>query len=57
MHIGKWILVKHEGEVQRGIVQEFGVDDLTIALDNGIIIKRKYWEVRSCPFNNKKEEA
>lgn len=52
MHIGKWLLVKHEGNILRGIVVQFFPEDLDIRLDNGIIIRRKYWEVRDAPYDN-----
>jgi hypothetical protein len=57
MHIGKWLLVKHEGKIVKGIVKDFFQDDLNIQLEDGTIIRRKFWEVRSCPFDNFKEKA
>jgi hypothetical protein len=55
MHIGKWLLVKHEGKILKGIVVNFWQEDLEIRLDDtDIIITRKYWEVRNAPFE--KEE-
>jgi len=55
MHIGKWLLVKHEGVVQKGIVIKFYKEDLEIRLENDAIINRKFWEVRGIPFANEKE--
>jgi len=49
MHIGKWLLVKYEGKVIKGIVSNFSDEDLEITLDDNIIITRKFWEVRGCP--------
>ena len=57
MHIGKWLLVKHEDKIFKGIVVKINTEDLDIKLENGDIIRRKFWEVRSIPFNNPKEEA
>ena len=54
MHVGKWLLVKHEGLIQRGIVEQFFMEDLDIRLDNGELIRRKYWEVRK--IDEKKED-
>jgi hypothetical protein len=56
MHIGKWLLVKHEGKIVKGIVTKFFQEDLDIRLDDNTIIRRKFWEVRNAPFDNKKEE-
>jgi hypothetical protein len=56
MHIGKWLLVKHEDKIITGIVIKFFQDDLDIKLDDGTIIRRKFWEVRVKPFDNLKEE-
>lgn len=55
MHIGKWLLVKYEGKVLRGIVIKIFEEDLDIELDDKVIIRRKFWEVRSCPYDNEKE--
>jgi len=46
MHIGKWLLVKHEGKIQKGIVKIIYPEDLDIELEDGTIIRRKFWEVR-----------
>jgi len=46
MHIGKWLLVKYEGKLFKGIVIKIHSEDLDIKLDNGDIIRRKFWEVR-----------
>ena len=56
MHIGKWLLVKHEGKVMKGIVTKIYNEDLDIRLDDDTIIRRKFWEVRSAPYDNEKEE-
>lgn len=56
MQIGKWLLTKHNGVVVKGIVIEFFSEDINIKLDDGTIIQRKYWEVRSAPYDNEKEE-
>ena len=55
MHIGKWLLVKHEGKILKGIVKKIYFEDLDIELDSGETIKRKFWEVRGIPNENKKE--
>jgi hypothetical protein len=46
MHIGKRLLVRHKGKVQEGIVENISGDDLDIRLDNGELIRKKFWEVR-----------
>lgn len=33
MHIGKWLLVKHDGKIVKGIVQKFSFEDLEIRLE------------------------
>lgn len=45
MHIGKRILVKYEGKVREGNVENFSLEDLNIILDTGEKIKRKFWEI------------
>jgi len=57
MQIGRRLLVKHEGKIQEGIVENIWSEDLFIRLENGELISRKFWEVRSVPFDNPKEEV
>jgi hypothetical protein len=57
MHIGKWLLVKHEGQIKKGIVTQIFQEDLDIRLEDDTVIRRKFWEVRNCPFDNPREEA
>ena len=54
MNIGKWLLVKHEGKIIKGIVIEIFQEDLKIKLEGGITIIRKFWEVRK--IDEKKED-
>jgi hypothetical protein len=56
MQIDKWLLIKHENEIKKGIVVKILGDDLEIKLEDGIIIRRKFWEVRNVPFDNAKKE-
>ena len=49
MHIGKRLLIRYEGKVQEGSVIDISQDDLNIRLDDGTIISKKFWEVRSLP--------
>lgn len=56
MHIGKWLLVKHDGKILKGIVTQIYREDLRIKLDDDTEIIRKFWEVRNAPFDNEKEE-
>lgn len=49
MNIGKPVLVKHNEVVVEGIVQKIFSEDLEIRLDNGELIRRKYWEIRVVP--------
>lgn len=46
MHIGKRLLIKHDEKIKEGIVIKIFNEDLDIQLENGIIVRRKYWEVR-----------
>lgn len=57
MQIGKWLLVKHEGRIQRGIVVKIYSEDLGIRLEDDTIIRRKFWEVRNAPSDNEEEKA
>jgi hypothetical protein len=56
MHIGKWLLIKYEGKILRGVVVKIFQEDLDIKLDAETIVRRKFWEVRNAPFDNEKEE-
>lgn len=56
MYIGKIVLIKHEGQIQEGNVEQIYPEDLDIRLVNGELIRRKFWEVRSKPYDNEKEE-
>ena len=49
MHIDKWLLIKHEGKVIKGMVVKILSEDLDIKLEDGTIIRRKFWEVRNIP--------
>ena len=51
MHVGKWLLIRHEGKVTKGIVIKIYQEDLDIKLDDEIIVKRKFWEVRTIPID------
>lgn len=54
MHIGKWLLIKHEGKIIKGTVIQIFEEDLDIKLEDNTVVRRKYWEVRNAPFE--KEE-
>ena len=56
MNIGKPVLVKHNESVVEGIVQEVFSEDLEIRLDNGELIRRKYWEIRAIPKKEVEEQ-
>lgn len=45
MYLGKRVLVRQDGILQEGNVTQIFDEDLEIKLENGQIIKRKYWEV------------
>ena len=57
MYIGKWLLVKHNGQIKKGSVINIYSEDIDIKLENNDIVRRKFWEVRNAPFDNPKEEA
>jgi hypothetical protein len=57
MQIGRWLLVKHEDKILRGMVIKIYSEDLDIRLEDDTIVRRKFWEVRSCPYDNLQEEA
>ena len=46
MHIGQRLLIKNDGIVQEGSVVKIYDEDLDIELENKIIVRRKFWEVR-----------
>jgi len=46
MYIGQRLLVKHDGVLQEGNVEQIFQEDLEIKLDSNAIIMRKFWEVR-----------
>jgi hypothetical protein len=46
--------VKHNGRIMKGIVTKIYDEDLDIRLDNGEVIRRKFWEVRN--YYEKKAE-
>lgn len=50
MRIGQRLLAKYNGQIVEGIVIEIYFEDVDIKLDNGTVIKKKYWEVRK-PIN------
>lgn len=56
MHLGKRLLVKHDGQIQEGNVEQIFEEDLIIRLDNGETITRKFWEIRSINYGNPKKE-
>jgi hypothetical protein len=49
--------VKHEDKILRGMVIKIYSEDLDIRLEDDTIVRRKFWEVRSCPYDNLQEEA
>ena len=53
MHIGQRLLIKHDGIVQEGSVVKIYDEDLDIELENKIIVRRKFWEIRSIPYEKK----
>jgi hypothetical protein len=54
MHIGKRLIVKHDNKIQEGIVEEIYSEDLDIRLDNGELIRRKFWETRAISYEEEK---
>jgi len=56
MHIGKWLLVKYDNKLLKGIVIKIYEDDLDIKLEDETIVSRKFWEVRNIPYEKEKEE-
>jgi len=46
MYIGKSVLLKHNGIVQEGKVENIYPEDLDIRLLEGTLIRRKFWEIR-----------
>jgi hypothetical protein len=46
MYIGKRVLVKHQEQIQEGIVKNFWEEDVEIQLADDTVITRKYWEIR-----------
>jgi len=54
MHIGKWLLVKENEQIQKGRVINFLNEDLEIKLEDGTIVRRKFWEVRKIDEKEKR---
>ena len=52
MYIGQRLLVKHNGVLQEGNVEQIFQEDLEIKLDNNIIIMRKFWETHKVEIKN-----
>lgn len=55
MHIGKWLLVKNEDKVEKGVVIKIYAESIDVRLEDNTILNRKFWEVRSIPPNEKEE--
>lgn len=52
MHIGKPVLIKHNGEIVEGKVEVIYKEDLDIRLPDGTLITRKFWEIRKVEPKN-----
>jgi hypothetical protein len=52
MYIGKSVLVKHNGIVQKGTVETIFPEDLDVRLENGELVRRKFWEIRKIEVKN-----
>ena len=52
MYLGLRVLVRHEGQVQEGNVERIYDEELDIRLLNGILVRRKYWEIRKCEIKD-----
>jgi hypothetical protein len=46
LQIGQRLLVKHDGRVRQGIVIKIFSEELDIKLEDEIIVRRKFWEVK-----------
>jgi len=57
MYIGKRLLIKHEGKIQEGTVIQIFSEDLDIQLSDNLIVRRKFWEVRTISSDNPKKEV
>lgn len=55
MHIGKYLLIKHENKIVKGIVIKIFEEDLDIELEDKTIVRRKFWEVRSIPYEKEED--
>jgi len=49
MYLSQPILIKHNGKVTKGKVIKIYPEELDIELENGEIIRRKFWEIRCIP--------
>jgi len=56
MYLGKHLLIRHEGKIQEGIVIQIFSEDLDIQLTDNLIVRRKFWEVRSIKNEEEKTE-
>lgn len=55
MHVGKPLLIKENGQIKKGIVINFSSEDLEIKLEDGNIVRRKFWEIREIPHEKTEE--
>lgn len=46
MFIGQTVLLKHNNEIQEGVVVAMGQETLQVQLKDNTIVERTYWEVR-----------
>lgn len=47
MYLGQRLIIKHENVVKEGSVVKIYPEELDIKLDDGTLVRRKFWEVRT----------
>lgn len=46
MQEGAELITKYDGKIVNCIAEKIRFEDLDVKLENGVIISKKYWEVR-----------
>jgi hypothetical protein len=52
LFIGQNVYVKHENKVQIGKVEVVYEEDLDIRLPDGVLIQKKWWEIKKVEIKN-----
>jgi len=50
MYLSQTVLIKYNEKIVEGKVVKIYDEELDIKLDDGEIVRKKYWEIRSVPI-------